>query len=306
LCATAEPHGTASCGSAVAHKVRSYNRAAQVLRSRLGHLRRGELPVREVPEGLDVLGVHGRVADAAGIQFRLLNSSKGPAVHGPRTQADRKLYRQAMQAATGPRTGEGLEGLLGGDGFEPASGNLAADGGAADESVYAYGFRSPFRGTRDNRGRFWVGDVGLHTKEEVNVVTRAGQNFGWDRAEGHCEGSDCDDVEDPIIEWGRTSSEPFDADDPEVVPSTKRSAWVGPVYEAPAEDPYYGLLDNRLVYGDHFTGWVRALDTSAIDGDVDDRHVGHLAEVVSGRVGPDGYLYLLTLDGTLHRAVLKR
>ena len=41
----------------------------------------------------------GRVADAAGIQFRLLNRSKGPAVRGPRAQSDRKLYRQAMQAA---------------------------------------------------------------------------------------------------------------------------------------------------------------------------------------------------------------
>lgn len=95
----------------------------------IGGLGKGHL-VREV-DALD--GVMGRMADAAGIQFRLLNRSRGAAVRGPRAQIDRKLYRQAMQAELAGTPGleiiaEAVEDLLVTDGR--VSGVVGASGRA--------------------------------------------------------------------------------------------------------------------------------------------------------------------------------
>ena len=79
----------------------------------IGGLGKGHL-VREI-DALD--GLMGRVADQGGIQFRVLNRRKGPAVRGPRAQADRKLYAAAMQQAI------------------RATANLAVLEGEADELV---------------------------------------------------------------------------------------------------------------------------------------------------------------------------
>ncbi len=96
----------------------------------IGGLGKGHL-VREI-DALD--GLMGRMADIGGIQYKVLNKSKGPAVRGPRAQIDRKLYREAMQAELAQTPNLTI--------VEAAAENLIVDGdivtGVVDEMGLAY------------------------------------------------------------------------------------------------------------------------------------------------------------------------
>lgn len=187
-----------------------------------------------------------------------------------------------------------------GSGYTPASGNAFSDAEDGDPSIYAYGLRSPWRGTRDRFGRFWIGDVGLYTTEEVDLVLEPGQNLGWDHSEGPCV-SNCDGLTQPLTSYGRVSDEPYVIDDPLTEPATKRAIWVGQAYHS-EKDRYFGLFDDAVMFGDFFTGWVRRLEVDEAGTLVGDQLVGHLTQVTSWKTGPDGYMYVVTLPGVFYRA----
>jgi len=177
-------------------------------------------------------------------------------------------------------------------GFEPApDGPLLGDEVAA-QSVFALGLRSPFRGTLDSRGFYWIGDVGSDLFEEINVTRTPLTNFGWPEREGPC--ATCGDSTPPAFSWAHGARPDYIGDDPEIETTVARVAWVGPEVLAHEPDRYGGRLAGSVLFGDYCAGFLR-------QGRVDDDGVptldaplGHLNNAAAFRQHSDGFVYAIT------------
>ncbi len=175
----------------------------------IGGLGKGHL-VREI-DALD--GLMGVVADAAGIQFRVLNRRKGPAVRGPRAQADRRLYADAMQAAI--RATANLTVI------EGEAEDLVVGGGATEGVVFADGRRLAAGAVVLTTGTFLRGLI--HIGERQLLAGRVGeapalglsatlQRFGF--ALGRLKTGTPPRLDGRTIDWGAVAMQPGD-DPPE-------------------------------------------------------------------------------------------
>lgn len=194
----------------------------------------------------------------------------------------------------------------GGSGHTIPPGNFAERPEApenADPAIYAYGLRSPWRGTRDTRGRYWVGDVGLIGAEEVNLIVDAGENFGWSKHQGVCL-EDCEGFLDPIAAYDRDLQHRYMTEEPMAGGSNQRAIWVGEIYEDPIVDRYEGLMDGVVPFGDLFVGFVRGLRAGGRHQVTTDIPIGLLRSVSTWKIGSDGYAYAADLSGVLHVALL--
>lgn len=171
----------------------------------IGGLGKGHL-VREI-DALD--GLMGRMADKAGIQFRLLNRSKGPAVWGPRAQMDRKLYRDAMQAELADYPNltiieDGVEDLLTEDGQVRGVVGLSGESWSASAVVIT-------------TGTFLKGVI--HRGEERIEAGRAGEApaiglsdrlYALDLPMGRLKTGTPARLDGKTIDWDRLETQPAD------------------------------------------------------------------------------------------------
>lgn len=171
----------------------------------IGGLGKGHL-VREI-DALD--GLMGRIADKAGIQYRLLNRSKGPAVWGPRAQIDRKLYREAMQAELADYPNltiieDGVEDLLVQDGH--VAGVVGLSGEAWSSRCVVITTGTFLRGII-HRGteRIEAGRVG-----EAPAIGLAERLYALDLPMGRLKTGTPARLDGKTIDWDRLEKQPAD------------------------------------------------------------------------------------------------
>jgi tRNA uridine 5-carboxymethylaminomethyl modification enzyme len=171
----------------------------------IGGVGKGHL-VREV-DALD--GLMGRVADSAGIQFRMLNASRGPAVRGPRAQMDRRLYREAMRGALERQEGLSL--------IADAVEDLMLEGGrvtgvlGASGRVYRAGAVVLTTGTF-LKGVIWRGDerIAAGRYGEAPSIGLADRLYGLGLPMGRLKTGTPPRLDGRTIDWPALGSQPGD------------------------------------------------------------------------------------------------
>lgn len=208
------------------------------------------------------------------------------------------LFGEKQIPANAQNTGNNLGALiriipnreLDGSGFESVP-----DRPFPESDVWAYGFRSPWTGLLDERGFWWVGDVGADDFEEIDVVTEVGQNFGWSIAEGPCEG-DCEGLTEPVIAI-QHGVDKYVTENPDAVPVQSRVILVAVAYRDQGNDPYDGHLTGRTLIGEACTGALRLLEVDDAGTLTMDEYFGHLPSAHAWAQGPDGFVYAVQNGG---------
>ncbi len=188
-------------------------------------------------------------------------------------------------------------------GHTPAGDNMFPKKPPESPLVYAYGLGDPGKGAFDSDGRYWVADNASPVAKEIDIVSRAGQNFGWPESEGRrCLEGDCTRFVLPSLSWDGSAAHPYKQEDPLVKTDSRfRSAWVGLEYRPAKVDRYGGLLTGKMLYGDFYLGFVRGATADAAGKVVSDEYLGHIDLPVAWKQNPDGYVYVGTQYASFDR-----
>jgi tRNA uridine 5-carboxymethylaminomethyl modification enzyme len=220
----------------------------------IGGLGKGHL-VREI-DALD--GVMGLAADSAGIQFRLLNRKKGPAVQGPRAQADRALYRTAVQTAVKARSGLRV--------FEGEATDLVQDGERVRGVVLADGSVIACQTVVLTSGTFLGGVIHIGNQQqpggrvgEAPSVRLAARLRGLGLPIGRLKTGTPPRLDGRTIAWGQLENQPGD-EEPELFSFLSRGVVARQIAcgithtNSQTHDIIRSNLTRSAMYGGHIEG----------------------------------------------------